>query len=78
MLLWVEQASALSVQSPSRIVRDTVRGVLEAEVGAVTGGRRFDAIPANVETSYSALRTPATGRSRGETRRGGGKGGDGR
>lgn len=65
-MLWVEQASALSVESPNRIVRDTVRGVLEAEVGAVTGGRRFDTIRANVETAYSALRTPATGRSRGE------------
>lgn len=65
-MLWVEQASALSVESPNPIVRDTVRGVLEAEVGAVTGGRRFDAIRANVETAYSALRTPATGRSRGE------------
>lgn len=65
-MLWVEQASALSVESPNRIVRDTICGVLEAEVGAVTGGRRFDAICANVEASYSALRTPATGRSRGE------------
>lgn len=64
-MLWVEQASALAVESPNRIVRDTVRGVLEAEVGAVTGGRRFDTIRANIETAYSALRTPATGRSRG-------------
>jgi len=37
-LLWVAQASALGVESPNRLVRDTVRGVLEAEVGAVTGG----------------------------------------
>lgn len=63
-LLWVEQASALGVESPNRLVRDTVRGVLEAEVGAVTGGRRFDAIRAKVETDYGALRT-STGRSRG-------------
>jgi len=65
-MLWVEQMSALAVESPNRIVRDTVRGVLEAEVGAVTGGRRFDAIRNSVETAYAALRTPATGKSRGE------------
>lgn len=63
-LLWVEQASALAVESPNRLVRDSVRGVLEAEVGAVTGGRRFDAIRAKVENDYGALRT-STGRSRG-------------
>jgi len=65
-MLWVEQMSALAVEGPNRIVRDTVRGVLEAEVGAVMGGRRFDAIRANVETSYSSLRTPATRKPRGE------------
>ncbi|WP_066588434.1 AAA family ATPase [Sphingomonas pruni] len=63
-LLWVEQASALAVEGPNRLVRDSVRGVLEAEVGAVTGGRRFEAIRAKVETDYGALRT-STGRSRG-------------
>lgn len=65
-MLWVEQMSALSVETPNRIVRDTVRGVLETEVGAVTGGRRFDAIRSNIETAYSSLRTSATGKSRGE------------
>jgi DNA repair exonuclease SbcCD ATPase subunit len=65
-MLWVEQMCALEVESPNRIVRDTVRGVLEAEVGAVTGGRRFDAVRTSVETAYGALRTPATGKSRGE------------
>ncbi|WP_294299465.1 AAA family ATPase [uncultured Sphingomonas sp.] len=65
-MLWVEQMSALEVQSPNRIVRDSVRGVLEAEVGAVTGGRRFDAIRSSVEAAYGALRSPATGKSRGE------------
>lgn len=64
-MLWVEQRGALEVERPNRIVRDTVRGVLEAEVGAVTGGRRFDAIRSSVETAYGALRTPATGKSRG-------------
>lgn len=63
-LLWVEQASALAVESPNKLVRDSVRGVLEAEVGAVTGGRRFDAIRAKVEAEYGSLRT-STGRSRG-------------
>ncbi len=64
-MLWVEQAGAFAVESPNRLVRDTVRGVLEAEIGAVTGGRRFDTIRANVETAYGALRTPATRKSRG-------------
>lgn len=65
-MLWVEQMKALEVEGPNRIVRDSIRGVLEAEVGAVTGGRRFDAIRARVESSYGALRTPASGKSRGE------------
>lgn len=64
-MLWVEQAGALAVESPNRIVRDTVRGVLEAEVGAITGGRRFDGIRANIETAYTTLRTAKTGQSRG-------------
>jgi hypothetical protein len=64
-MLWVEQMTALSVENPTRMVRDTVRGVLEAEVGAVTGGRRFDAIRASVEQAYSAVRTLSTGKSRG-------------
>lgn len=63
-LLWCEQAKALVVESPNRIVRDSVRSVLEAEVGVVTGGQRFDAIRARVEAAYGALRT-GTGRSRG-------------
>jgi len=65
-MLWVEQMTALAVESPNRIVRDSVRGVLEAEVGAVTGGRRFDAIRNSVETAYGALRTSASGKSRGD------------
>ncbi len=65
-MLWVEQMGALAVEGPNRIVRDSVRGVLEAEVGAVTGGRRFDAIRGSVESAYGALRTPASGKSRGE------------
>lgn len=63
--LWVEQATALQVDRPNAIVRDTVRGVVESEVGVVTGGRRFDAIRESVETAYAALRTPRTGQSRG-------------
>jgi DNA repair exonuclease SbcCD ATPase subunit len=64
-MLWVEQASAFAVESPNRLVRDSVRGVLEAEIGAVTGGRRFDAIRAKVDAAYGELRTPATRKSRG-------------
>ncbi|MGY2733575.1 AAA family ATPase [Sphingomonas sp. UYP23] len=65
-LLWVEQTKGLSVSEPGRLVRDSVRGVLEAEVGAVTGGRRFDAIRAAVEAGYTALRTAKTGASKGD------------
>lgn len=64
-MLGVEQASAFAVESPNRLVRDTVRGVLEAEVGAVTGGRRFDAIRASVEAAYLTLRTAGNGKSKG-------------
>lgn len=65
-MLWVEQMKGLEIESPNRIVRDSVRSVLEAEVGAVTGGRRFDAIRSSVEIAYGKLRTAATGRSRGD------------
>ena len=65
-LLWVEQTKGLSVSEPGRIVRDSVRGVLEAEVGAVTGGRRFDAIRAAVEAGYTTLRTAKTGAPKGD------------
>lgn len=65
-MLWVEQASALSLEEPNRSVRNSVRGVLEAEVGAVTSGRRFEMIRASVEASYNALRTARTGQSRGD------------
>ena len=47
-LLWVEQASALRVDAPNRLVRDNVRTALEGEVGTITGGRRFDTVRARV------------------------------
>ncbi len=34
-LLWVGQAQALEVTAPGEIVRDTVRGTLEAQVGTI-------------------------------------------
>ncbi len=64
-LLWVEQSSALRVAEPGRLVRDNVRSALEGEVGAITGGRRFDLIRENVETVYGTLRTGRTGKSTG-------------
>lgn len=64
-MLWVEQASALEVDAPNRLVRDNVRSALEGEVGAITGGRRFDAVRARVEEAYAELRTGRQGRSTG-------------
>lgn len=64
-LLWVEQASALSVTAPNRLVRDNVRASLEGEVGAITGGKRFEAVRARVEDAYGELRTGKQGRSTG-------------
>lgn len=64
-LLWVEQASALKVDAPNRLVRDNVRTALEGEVGAITGGRRFDTVRASVEEAYAELRTGSRGRSTG-------------
>lgn len=64
-LLWVEQASALSIEAPGQLVCEQVRGALEAEVGAVLGGRRFDLVKARVEESYVALRTARSGKPTG-------------
>lgn len=63
-LLWVEQCGGLDLAGPGRVARDTITSVLEHEVGAITGGRRFAAVSASVEKALSELRT-STGRSRG-------------
>lgn len=62
-LLWVEQATALSVEAPNRLVRDNIRSALEAEVGTVLGGRRFELVRARVEEAYVAFRTSKSGKS---------------
>lgn len=64
-LLWVEQASALAVEVPGQLVCEQVRGALEAEVGAVLGGRRFDLVRERVEEAYTALRTAKSGKATG-------------
>ena len=64
-LLWVGQASALAVEAPGQLVRDNIRNALEAEVGAVLGGRRFELVRARVEDSYAALRTARSGKPTG-------------
>ena len=64
-LLWVEQASALEVEAPNRLVRDNVRSALEGEVGAITGGRRFELVRSRVEQAYADLRTDKQGKSTG-------------
>jgi hypothetical protein len=64
-LLWVEQCGGLDLAGPGRVARDTIRGVLESEVGAVTGGKRFTAVSASVDAALGELRTN-TGKSRGK------------
>ena len=64
-LLWVEQCGGLDLAGPGRVARDTIRGVLESEVGAVTGGKRFTAVSATVDEALGELRT-STGKSRGK------------
>lgn len=64
-LLWVEQCGGLDLAGPGRVARDTIRGVLESEVGAVTGGKRFTAVSVSVDEALSELRT-STGKSRGK------------
>lgn len=63
-LLWVGQASALGVDAPGRIVRETVHSALEAEVGTVVGGRAYDAVRRRVSEAYGELST-VTGRPTG-------------
>ncbi len=65
-LLWVEQASALSVEAPNRLVRDNIRSALEAEVGMVLGGRRFELVTARIEEAYSNYRTGKSGKATGK------------
>ena len=64
-LLWVEQASALLVEAPNRLVRSNVRSALESEVGAITGGRRFDVVRGRVDDAYAEFRTGKQGKSTG-------------
>jgi AAA domain len=65
-LLWVEQASALSVEAPNRLVRENIRSALEAEVGMVLGGRRFELVTARVEEAYATYRTAKSGKATGK------------
>lgn len=64
-LLWVEQASAFSAEAPGRVARDDIRGALEAEVGTILGGRRFDLVRARIDEAYGQLRTARSGKSTG-------------
>ena len=64
-LLWVEQASALQVDAPNRLVRNNVRSALESEVGAITSGRRFDVVRGRVEDAYAEFRTGRQGKPTG-------------
>lgn len=56
-LLWVEQGVSHQLPVPGDTARRTVHGVLAAEVGAVTGGRRADAVLAAVGRALEELET---------------------
>lgn len=62
-LLWVEQCGGLDLSGPGKVARDTIRNVLESEVGAVTGGRRFAVVSKAVTTALAQYRS-ATGKPR--------------
>jgi AAA domain len=63
-LLWVGQAQALEVTAPGEIVRDTVRGTLEAEVGTIMGGAAYRRVRPRIETQFAEYWTN-TGRPTG-------------
>lgn len=63
-LLWVGQAQALEVTAPGEIVRDTVRGTLEAEVGTIMGGAAYQRVRPRIDTQFAEYWTN-TGRPTG-------------
>jgi chromosome segregation ATPase len=58
-LLWVGQTDALEVTAPGSIVRNSVRGTLEAEVGAITGGAVYDAVRSRIDQQFALYWTPS-------------------
>lgn len=58
-LLWVEQAASFSPERPGLRARRTIEGLLAAEIGAVTGGRRAEAVRSAIETSLLEFFTRA-------------------
>ncbi|GBR00480.1 AAA family ATPase [Acetobacter oeni] len=64
-LLWIGQTEALSLTAPGSLVRDTVRSILEAEVGAVLGGPAWNRVHDRVGTQYDQFWT-ATGKEKGK------------
>ncbi len=64
-LLWVGQTEALSLTAPGPLVRDTVRSILEAEVGAVLGGPAWKRVHDRIEDQYGQFWT-ATGKEKGK------------
>ena len=63
-LLWVGQAQALEVTAPGEIVRDTVRGTLESEVGTIMGGAAYQRVRPRIDTQFAEYWTN-TGRPTG-------------
>ena len=59
-LLWVGQAQALEVTAPGEIVRDTVRGTLEAEVGTIMGGAAYQRVRPRIDTQFAEYWTNTT------------------
>jgi chromosome segregation ATPase len=56
-LLWVEQGMAFRVAPPGEVAKKTIEGVLSAEVGAITGGRRLAAVTAVIDKAFREYRT---------------------
>jgi uncharacterized protein YhaN len=63
-LLWVAQTEALSVSGPGQIVRDTIAGTLEAEVGSIMGGEAYRHVRQRIDAQYELYWSP-TGQKRG-------------
>jgi DNA repair exonuclease SbcCD ATPase subunit len=66
-VLWVQQGESFGAPELPESARSSLHGALEAEVGAVLGGRRGRALPQAIEKQLGQLVT-STGRPRGEYR----------
>jgi len=66
-LLWVPQAQALEVTAPGSIVRSSIQGALEAEVGMIVGGVAYERVRKRIDEQYDIYWTP-TGKAQSKGR----------